>query len=515
MTTRVAIFGGGIGGLTTAHQLSKLGYDVTIYESKMQVGGLARSSRDQDGCATEYCWRVYFSFYDNFLEVLKEIPTTETSSSRDTLVTYKHFNLMTPTSLHDKLVGYYNIFKGVTSCDDRLDSLDDLSWWKALESTSDSNLFRTIGPWLGMDRKAGSFRSVIKVGMEQQIIPSYLDSNYHDYVTSQPTSEAIFDPWLKNLKSKGVKIKFGKEGEVRSLLSRDGRIQEATMSNGDLVRADYYVLSLPVEILEKVIISSPSIDGDRIRLGAISKLKDTCLHTQISFQLYFNRPINLEGKNAFLLVESPWDLIVLSYDQIYVTDLCKDIPDAKGGWSVAATTAYMPGINGKTLLECNEQEITEEIWNQLVSNKYLQDIIVKNNGFRLDSSIFLKWSPMWPTFEFDDKLKTSEPKFTNNTGSYKLRPSFKTYIPNLFIATAYIKETIDIFSMEAACIAGKRVSHAIDNSLPDANIRPRPLIFMPFRTIDSIFWKAGLPNPILLVMVVIIYAVSKLIKSKV
>lgn len=518
---RVAIFGGGIGGLSTAHYLSKLGYVVDVYETKDALGGLARSERDSDGCATEYCWRVYFSFYDNFLQVLSEIPThiedkdgdkNKQGCAKDQLVVYEHANLMTPLSLKDKILGYYNILSGVTACDERLDSMDDLSWWNALGSTSSSNLFRTIGPWLGMDRRMGSYRSVIKVGIEQQIIPSYLSAynlgtNYQDYVTSKPTSEAIFIPWRRHLESSKVRFHFGEAGTLSSLRSIDGEIRYATLANGAKIEADYFVLSIPVEVLERVIINSPSIDGDRIRLGAISKLKDTCLHTQLSLQLYFNRPISLGGKNAFLLVESQWDLIILSYDQAYIdTELCTSLPEAKGGWSVAATTAYIPGLNGKTLLECNEEEIKSEIWSQLVSNKYLQTLIEENNGFNLNSSLVVKWSPLWPTFFSDEgKLTTTEPKFTNNAGSYKLRPSLKTYIPNLFIATAYIKETIDIFSMEAACIAGKRVAHAIDPSSPDATIRPRPLIFVPFRTIDTVFWKAGLPNPILLVVIVLIY----------
>jgi hypothetical protein len=515
MDKRVAIFGGGIGGLTAAHYLSKLGWGVHVYEAKHALGGLARSSRDPDGCATEYCWRVYFSFYDNFLQVLSEIPTTSIGTSRDNLVVYEHANLMAPLSLKDRILGYYHILKGITSCDQRLDALDDVAWWDALGSTSNSNLFRTIGPWLGMDRMKGSFKSVIKVGIEQQIIPSYLASfglgTYNDYITSEPTSEAIFTPWQRSLEP-NVTFHFGDDGTLVSLRSQDGRIVEATTKTGR-VSADYFILAVPVEVLEKIIINSPSIDGDRIRLGAISRLKDTCLHTQISMQLYFRQPISLGGKNAFLLVESPWDLIVVSYDQSYGSDtpLCEDIPEAKGGWSVAATTAYIPGLNGKTLMECNEREIQDEMWNQLVSNPYLQNLVYTNNGFELDKTKLVKWTGLWPTFyndPLDGKLKTTEPKFTNNAGSYKLRPSFRTYIPNLFISTAYIKETIDIFSMEAACIAGKRVAHAIDERSPDATIRPRPLILVPFRTIDSIFWRLGLPNPILLVFVLVMYMVA-------
>jgi uncharacterized protein with NAD-binding domain and iron-sulfur cluster len=60
---KIAIFGAGISGLTIAHKLSNLPkfktqYEISIYETNPVIGGLARSSRSDDDCATEYCWRV-------------------------------------------------------------------------------------------------------------------------------------------------------------------------------------------------------------------------------------------------------------------------------------------------------------------------------------------------------------------------------------------------------------------------------------------------------------------------
>ena len=46
MKPKVAIFGGGIAGLTAAHELAELGYRVSIYEKDSSVGGMAKSSRD-------------------------------------------------------------------------------------------------------------------------------------------------------------------------------------------------------------------------------------------------------------------------------------------------------------------------------------------------------------------------------------------------------------------------------------------------------------------------------------
>ncbi|MHB1162209.1 MAG: NAD(P)/FAD-dependent oxidoreductase [Chloroflexota bacterium] len=44
---RVAILGGGIAGLTAAHELAKTGHAVTVYEAAPQAGGLASGFRDE------------------------------------------------------------------------------------------------------------------------------------------------------------------------------------------------------------------------------------------------------------------------------------------------------------------------------------------------------------------------------------------------------------------------------------------------------------------------------------
>ncbi len=539
---RIAIFGAGIGGLTVAHHLAKLGYDIDIYDIKPHIGGLARSGVDPSpnpgsgtspgsGCPTEYCWRVYFGFYANYFRILREIPTS-TGSAINNLTVYKHINVGGSSDPPNTLLTTAAIIRGVLSCDERLDADDakGLTWQDALHEYSFSsnttpNLFKTVGPWLGADRIKCSYRSVIKVGIEQQIIPSYIatipgSTPYRDYVTTAPSSDAIFDPWYTYLVSLGVNFHLG-SGSALSGILVSGTTVTSVLASGKRVVADYVILALPVEILEKIIKVSPTINPDKFGLPAITTLTETCLHTQLSFQLYLNTPISFGGSNAFLLVDSAWDLIVLSYDQTYDSkNICDNDPDIKGVWSVAATTAYLPGSTGKTLSESTYPEIIAELWSQLYNNKKLQDLIRQHNDFRLTKDLVVKWAGMWPTFTTTTTstgrsiLTTTEPKFTNNAGSYSLRPSWKTYLPNLFISTAYVKETIDIFSMEAAALAGTMVAHSIDTQVlaggqnrrdesryatsdprtPTPIHNPRPNWLAPFRGLDRVCWSLDLPN---------------------
>jgi uncharacterized protein with NAD-binding domain and iron-sulfur cluster len=484
----IVIFGAGVGGLTVAHQLIRNYPEatITIYEKKNVVGGLARSSRDPEGYPTEYCWRVFFGFYKNLLKLKSEIPDA------DPMTIYKHLNIddANTESFYNKLLAYLAIFNGITSCDQRLNQ-DTLTWWNSIAETSKYNQYRNIGGWLGMDRFQGSYNSVIRVGIEQQMLQSY-----DDYVTTKPTSEALFDPWVKDLQRRGVNIKLNHE--LESLEIVDSKISSAVVS-GQKVAADIFVLAVPIEVLSTLNV-----------IPNMSQLRDISLHMQLSFQVFFDRKISLGDTNGFLMVDSPWDLIVLSYDSIYTH------PRFKGGWSVAVCTAYVNGLNGKPFYKCSYPEILNELTQQLSQSDKLQRLLVKHNGVKFSPEIIVHWAPMWDTFKYNgSQIYTTEPKFTNNVGTLNLRPSFKTRYPNLYLSTGYIKETLDIFSMEAACIAGKRVADDIlkQYKLPSQStpiILNRPLLFAPFRMIDTVAYAVNLPNiNLLLIVMIVVFVLYK------
>src|SRR5665647_1039250 len=151
MKRNIVIFGAGVGGLTAAHQLAKNPLNqITIFEKSNEIGGLARSGRDEQGCATEYCWRVFFGFYKNLFDILREIPANindvnsgpyikECNTNQSTqpvpdmtcadyksvlgnLTRYGNQNFSSKKmNLPDLLHSGYNIVKGVTSSDNRLD----------------------------------------------------------------------------------------------------------------------------------------------------------------------------------------------------------------------------------------------------------------------------------------------------------------------------------------------------------------------------------------------------------
>ena len=72
---RVNVFGGGIAGLTIAHELIEKGFEVHVYEKDKTLGGMAKSLRlPYNHIPTEHSWRGYLPFYLNCFDILKRIP---------------------------------------------------------------------------------------------------------------------------------------------------------------------------------------------------------------------------------------------------------------------------------------------------------------------------------------------------------------------------------------------------------------------------------------------------------
>jgi len=95
MSTRhvnVLILGGGIGGLSAAHELRQRNYNgsILLLERNPIIGGVARSSY-HNKWPTEYSWRIYGADYKSVLKIMKEIPFNDNKTVYDNLIEIKDY----------------------------------------------------------------------------------------------------------------------------------------------------------------------------------------------------------------------------------------------------------------------------------------------------------------------------------------------------------------------------------------------------------------------------------------
>ena len=92
MSTTVAVLGGGVGGLSAAHELAERGFSVTVYEQRAVAGGKARSllvpgsgTGGRADLPAEHGFRFFPGFYRHLPDTMARIPSGS-GTARDRLV---------------------------------------------------------------------------------------------------------------------------------------------------------------------------------------------------------------------------------------------------------------------------------------------------------------------------------------------------------------------------------------------------------------------------------------------
>ncbi len=500
MKKKVIIMGGGIGGLTVAHELadSNNKYEIHIYEKNSIIGGMARSGvkiRNGVELPTEYCWRIYGPNYDNLRSILKQIPlkNDREKTVHDNLVdisdymvadqnTIIHMNNRLKTLLEIRHVfkyvpfrQKYTVLSKILYCflisTDRLNKLDNTSWNEFIDSDNilchdmKKYIIDIMGPYLGADARQVNVPSVAKT------LESFKVFNRPISVMNSPTNEAWFDHWKVYLENKGVY--FHMNSEISKIESDGNTIQSITLENNELIKGDIFFCSLPVEKVSQI--TSLSIPG-------ITELAQRGHQLMVSIQLYFDKKINFTNKyTAMYIPDSPWQLVIEPQGSIWG----KTYSDIHDLWSVGLCDHIRPGnLIKKPFLECSHLEIQQEVWHQILNSELCSHLA-------LDKVCVLDYN-VWDTYQYNGKLiETHEPKFSTNKGTYFLRPKNKTEYENLYFATGYTQTETDMFEMESAAESGKRAARYLEKHIKVFSC-DRPLFLTPYRFLDAIFPKFNL-----------------------
>src|SRR3954451_19222151 len=247
MARTVAVLGGGVGGLSAAHELAERGFAVTVLEARGAAGGKARSTL-KDGLPGEHGFRFFPGFYKHLPDTMARIPAgggsvfghlvgaerilLSQAGGRDELVAPAH----APETLDDvgvlvRFVVAAAVGLGIpaqdgawladrllallTSCDERRVGQWDLqSWWDFVAAPTRSEAFRKFLAD-GLTRTLVAARATemsARTGgliLLQLLFDLSRAGRRADRVLDAPTSEAWIGPWVEHLRSLGVDVRLG------------------------------------------------------------------------------------------------------------------------------------------------------------------------------------------------------------------------------------------------------------------------------------------------------------------
>jgi uncharacterized protein with NAD-binding domain and iron-sulfur cluster len=223
-------------------------------------------------------------------------------------------------------------------------------------------------------------------------------------------------------------------------------------------------------------------------------------------QVYLNTDVKI-ARGHIICSDSQWAITLISQPQFWPGVDLSDYGDGKvkGIISIDISDWFSEGFNGKCASDCSKEEVYEEVWAQVKKSlnndqeTLLTDDMVM--GWYLDSDII---APMHPDASEEvrkeaSKNQNEEPLLVNRVNTWSLRPMAYTNIPNLYLASDYVKTNTDLATMEGANEAARRaVNTIIERSGSKAKLCQiwdlhEPWLLAPFRWRDQKRYNAGLP----------------------
>ena len=540
---RVAVLGGGVAGLTAAHELAERGFQVTVFERRA-LGGKARSipvpgsgTGGRPDLSGEHGFRFFPGFYQHIPDTMRRIPFAGNPNgvwnnligvpeARFSRLGGDDFRLplgpgartnFTPDAFRETVgaviamalkmpagEGAYfadRLLVFNSSCDARrLGQWEHTSWHDFVGGHQRSHEFRALlsrtltSLMVAAKEDIASVRTIGTMGEQFLGNPCEIGNDGSlDRVLNGPTNSVWIDPWVQRLRDLGVQFALG--AEVRGLEVRDRRIASARIVDENSAQrsidADYFVVALPAE--QARALWSPDVLAVRPELAAMDRLFVDWMN---GMQFYLRRPMDIShGHTAY--IDAPWSLTSITQNQLWTRKLTEfgdgTVQDCL---SVDISDWNTPGmLYGKPAKECTHEEIAREVWAQLRAHLNDRDDLLHDADLH---SWFLDPGIRWQ--ESQRRNANADPLLINTAGSWECRPETHGALENLFLAGDYVRTNVDLATMEGANESARDAVNAVlDVSGSDAERCRKFTLYRapelePLRRIDADRYAAGRPN---------------------
>lgn len=581
---RVAIFGGGVAGLTAALELVERGYEVSVYEARHWGGKIRSMGKPNTGVdgrqdlPGEHGFHFFPTFYRNVPHTMGKIPRPRGGTVLDNLVEGSRELIASevgppilvpshlPSSLRDWEVFVRALASAsagispaelaffaertltfMTACDARRIAVyDHISWWDFLRADEMSYAYQqllvrlptllliAVHPRKASARTMGNaLISMLRAG--------FLPFNNVERSLDGPPSDKWVDPWVAHLGKRaemvlGAELKelvLGQSGQsgpriTSARITMDGQERE--------IQADYYLCALPVEVMARII--TPDIIAAAPSMAGIPRLSVAWMN---GLQYFLDRPFPVcNGHVAY--EDSAWAITSVSQAQFWSGVDLADYGDGRlrEVFSVIISDWEAPGteVVFKPARECSEEELFIESLAQIQAGLSRSGLEPLRREYifdwMADPDITYPWAPPAMGVDHADTQRfagppgvnrsqlicagdfaelqcqdacgepginqNAEPLFISTVGVWELRPEATTEIANLFLASDYIKTSIDFAAAEGADEAGRKAANGIlsadGSGAPRVKVwgRQDPLALLPLLAVDAYRFERGLPQ---------------------
>jgi uncharacterized protein with NAD-binding domain and iron-sulfur cluster len=535
---KVIVLGGGVAGMSAAHELAERDIEVVVYEARAIPGGKARSlpvprsgKRGRGDLPAEHGFRFFPGFYRHLPDTMKRIPyrgqadgvltnlipTREVQlalEGRAEIVTPAHF----PSSLDDLGQAFESLLAQattlgipardqarfvntllllLTSCEERrFAEYEHQSWWEFSGAQTRSpeygkfladGLTRTLVAAKAREMSARTGGSILL----QLLFDLARPGRQVDRVLNGPTNDVWIDPWLDHLRSLGVDYRA--EHQVQAIHTRGPSVSHVSVvAHGRSLddAADFYVAAVPVEVMR--LLATDEIKQAEPQLAELNALRTRWMN---GVMFYLDRDVPLVHGHS-LYIDSLWALTSISQRQFWPEVDFARLGDGRveGILSVDVSDWEALGNNGKQAMYCSSREVCEEVWGQLKRSLNDAGIDVLEDANLLHA--FLDPDIVHPNPTAAENL---EPLLVNTVGSWRYRPEATTAIENLVLASDYVRTHTDLATMEGANEAARRAVNGIleraGSTQPRCQVWPlsQPEVFAPARALDRVLFALRRP----------------------